>query len=163
MNIKNIYLLSFFTFIFSTSKIFSATECSINYNQKAVYCQECAEEVELPKREAGFAHQLINIVTDSDSQLEQFRRLRLMDEFLQREKNKSECSNYKSIADNFKTNFKKNLMICQEPPDFFVDRKKLCEWVLQTYNKKIINSFYDRWRVVLPSGEVKFKKVENQK
>lgn len=128
------------------------TQKGVNSND----CIHCMAEVKTPSERADkLMSPLVDLYSNAKEQQERIAQFKGYAQFLNGQKNKNECSNYKAVMLKFQKDFQKELAECEKGPVLLDRRKVICEWVLNTYSDKVIESFYAHWSVTGPKGEVK--------
>jgi hypothetical protein len=158
MNFFSILLIILITFKTNALEV-----CNINfanYNLDApVDCIKCQKGLNSPANpvERNF-NPVMNFFTGEKEQREEVNKFKILEHFLAGKQNQERCSNFKELRTNFNSNFQKYLSDCEKKPDLINRNKYICDWVLNTYSKKITDAFYDYWRTVGPGNKITFIK-----
>lgn len=147
-------LIMAFTFYFSSEAF--ASECVVGDkplpSKDCVHCNETpkAPTESLPKAMGAFS----NLLNDKDDQLALVNKLKAYSQVLNTPKAKSECSNFKKLMSDYQAIFQKELGECEKGPTTFFDRRKVvCNYVLNDYAQKILETFYAHWSKPGPDGK----------
>lgn len=135
-----------------------AKECMVEINApvKAQDCIHCAAELRAPSDKAErLLNPLVDLYTNAKEQNQAIAEFKGHEQFLNSRKNKNECSNYPQVLAKFNKSFQKELSECEKSPGLLDRKKLLCDWVLNTFNEKMRDSFYAHWSELGPKGEVK--------
>ena len=149
-------LLLIYSFIFA-GQAFSR-ECSIALldDSKNPDCVHCGSDLKSPGDKAeSMGKGLLDFVGNKKEQRAQISKLKSYSNFLTNEKNKKECSNYKSLESTFKNEFRNELIKCEKGPESLDRNKMICEFVLSHYSQKIIDTFYAHWTTYGKDGKPK--------
>ena len=95
-----------------------------------------------------------NLLSDKDDQLFVVNKLKAYSQILNSPKAKLACSNYKKLLDDYQMVLQKELGECEKGPTTFYDRRKVvCNYVLNDYSQKIIETFYRHWSKLGADGK----------
>lgn len=137
-----------------------AVDCIVTItpsSQSEKDCIVCKNEIRTPSdKVANLVNPIVGFVTDSAEQKQKLDRLKGYALFLNNKSNMKSCDNYKSLVEKFNKDFQKELVECEKGIDLLERKKIVCEWVLNTYNGQIVDSFYRHWSLVKPDGKVEF-------
>lgn len=117
-------------------------------------CIHCTEQMKTPGDKVHSTFASVNdFITNKDDQKKMIDTFKGYERFLNSQKNKNTCSNYDSILKKFQKDFKKELAECEKGPAMFDRNKMLCEWVLNNYSNKVIDTFYAHWTKIGANGQ----------
>jgi len=139
-------------------KSFSA-DCPINFETYNLDvgedCSVCGgKSPSVQNSIASTVSPVIGFVTNSEEQKKEIRKFKVLEHFLSKEIHKKQCSNYGELKLRFQREFKAKLELCEKGPDLLERTKVTCQFVLETFSRKMTDSFYAHWSTVDTKGNV---------